>query len=160
MKDQKKSPIVALAWAVGLPGFGQIYNRDYVWALVLMAWELYVNLQAEINLSLYYTIQLDFEQAHDIVNFEWGLFYPSVYAFSMWQAYNQARVLNGKQGMDLTGFFVGSVVGMVIGITLYFSWTMHTPFASPVISGILLGLIAGFIGHLIEKRFVRKRTDY
>lgn len=92
-EDTYKSPVAAMLWSFALPGFGQLYNRDYIIGLLLVVWEIIINLYSNLNLALMHSFHWDFEQAHDIINYEWGLFYPSVFAFSLWHAYNKAKAI-------------------------------------------------------------------
>ena len=161
-----KSPISALLWSLALPGFGQIYNGQVILGVIFMIWELGINWSSKLNLSIMETFHGDFQKAHDVINYGWGMFYPSIYCFSMWQAYNKSITINahleGKQNKEtkLTGLFFGITVGMNLGIY----W--HTPFGhimqhievfgSPVFLGSIGGLIFGLLGHLIEKNLQKK----
>jgi TM2 domain-containing membrane protein YozV len=52
-----KSPWAALLWSIAIPGFGQFYNRDYFFGMVLMVWELFVNLIANINEMVFWSFK-------------------------------------------------------------------------------------------------------
>ncbi|MEN1967087.1 hypothetical protein WMZ97_03315 [Lentibacillus sp. N15] len=163
--NNNKSPIAALLWSLALPGFGQLYNRDFLLGIILMTWEIILNVKTNLNLALFYSFKGDFTLASQVVNYEWGLFYPSVFCFALWQAFNSAHSLNrhssGKKRWErvyLTGFFIGMVTGMNMGINWYDGFlTKYSPiFNTPIFSGIAIGLIGAFIGHMLElllKRF-------
>ncbi|OLS41114.1 hypothetical protein [Bacillus sp. MRMR6] len=169
MRQQRgyKSPGAALVWSMVLPGFGQLYNKNYFIGGVLIVFEILVNVYSNLNLALLYSIKGDFLQAHEIINFKWGLFYPSLYCFSLWHAYNIA-IANNAQVLHhtiarrtyLTGFFIGMVIGMDLGLMLHdYTFLGKNPVTfildMPVFNGLILGLVLGYIGHLIEKT-VRK----
>lgn len=93
------------------------------------------------------------------MDFQWASFYPSIYAFSIWQAYDKAKTINYKLEKDgvsrpekttyLDEIFIGMSVGMQVGLQFVLS-------GSPV-SGALLGGLAGVIfGFLIEKMIITK----
>ncbi|HEX7064313.1 MAG TPA: hypothetical protein VF199_04535 [Bacillales bacterium] len=153
----KRSPLTALLWSFAAAGLGQLYNRDYIIAFALLGWEAILNLMSHLNRSLFYTFQGKFIHAHDVVNYEWGVFYPSIWAFSMWQAYNCAR--NKKEGgtskkPELTGLFLGAVVGMNTGVMFPLSVTSYIGiqmFFSPVISGTSIRILGAFLGYQTEK---------
>lgn len=156
-----KSPVAALLWSFACAGFGQLYNRDYIIAFTLLALELFINFNSNLNLSLEYTFQGEFKKAHEITNFEYGLFYPSLWGFSMWQAYNKARKINNDNSPtkpNLTGLFFGSVAGMNIGLISFVGngFPFSSLFQSPVIAGIAGGALGGVIGHFAES--LRKKT--
>lgn len=161
--NEYKSPVAALLWSVTMVGFGQFYNGQYIFGFMLLISEFTVNILSALNLSIHHSFHGDFIKAHDVVNYQWGLFYPSLYGFSIWQAYNKAIVMNYRrkkkeppEKVYLTGFCIGLVVGMNLGVY----WHHHNWdeiyiikffFSSPVFNGLVLGIIAGLIGHLLEK---------
>lgn len=163
-RPEYKYPLASLLWSLALPGFGQIYNGQIVLGIILMIWELFSNVFSSLNLSIMETFHGNYHEAHDVINFQWGMFYPSVWGFSMWQAYNKAITINqnikGKVNKEsyLTGFFFGGVFGMNLGIY----W--HVPFLytqkglalleSPVFLGLIFGIILSLLGHWIEKLFL------
>src|SRR5438128_550588 len=109
-----KSPYAAMLWSLILPGFGQLYNKDYLVAFVLMGWELVVNLNSNLNVQLVQAFNGNLHAAHQSINYAWGVFYPSIYGFAIWQAFNFAKAHNerlaGKEDYRrtyFTGFFVG-----------------------------------------------------
>lgn len=159
-----KSPWAALLWSMTLPGFGQAYNGNYVMGFIFVVAELMVNNMSNLNLSFLYTLHGDFNQSHEVVDFQWGMFYPSLWGFGMWQAFNKAKMINHhlkEKGVVpptkksyLTGFLFGLVCGMDIGLFLHFL------FGSPIITGLICGLIGAISGHLIEKFILaRLNTD-
>jgi TM2 domain-containing membrane protein YozV len=162
-----KSPILAFFWSFMMCGFGQFYNEQYIFGTVLLLCEGFVNVFSKLNVSIMHSFHGNIQMAHDVINFKWGLFYPSLYVFGIWQAYNKAIILNyqrkGKEPpkkTDLTGFCLGLAIGMNIGV----AWHPHflagvrffEVFISPVFNGILLGVIGGITGHWIEKIQKRK----
>lgn len=167
-KQVYKSPVSAMLWSIALPGLGQIYNRDYVPAFLLIGLEFLVNYYSNLNLAILYSFNGDFHQAHEAINYKWGLFYPSVYGFSIWQAYNHAKAHNRKlegntvlKKTHLTGFFFGLVIGMDLGLFWHnlkiFENVKYLGFLHfPVYNGLVLGLIGAFLGTIFEKA-VRKK---
>ncbi|WP_010531358.1 hypothetical protein [Lentibacillus jeotgali] len=164
--ESYKSPVAAMLWSFALPGFGQIYNRDYLLGLLLVVWEVILNLYSNLNIALMHSFHGDFEVAHDIINYEWGLFYPSVFAFSLWQAYNKAKAItyrheHGKELTEVyfTGLFFGLTAGMNIGLTTHHLYQLQGLqfLAVPVFSGLFFGIIGAVLGHLIEKHFVKRK---
>ncbi|WP_246206724.1 hypothetical protein [Virgibacillus ihumii] len=118
-------------------------------------------------MTIFYSFHGNTQLAHEVVNYQWGLFYPSIYAFSIWQAYNKAIIMNCQQeGANppretyLTGFCFGLVIGMNVGVYWHHHFFDNIPFfkilSIPVFNGILLGIIAGFVGHILERYIKRK----
>ncbi len=163
-----KHPVAALVWSFALPGFGQIYNGQLVLGIILVLLELIINQYSLLNISIFYSFHGDFQLGHDVINYQWGMYYPSIWAFSMWHAYNKSISINhylneGKnKKIYLTGFFFGGVFGMNLGIYwhVFFLSTIgsFSFLASPVFSGLLTGIAFSFIGHLFEKILLHIRT--
>ncbi|MCG9968996.1 hypothetical protein L9W92_13225 [Pelotomaculum terephthalicicum JT] len=137
--SQGKKPWVAALWSFIFPGFGQFYNGDYLVGIVLIILEIIVNINSNLNLSIYYTFNGDFAESFKVVDWKWILFYPSILNLGMWQAYYRA----GGKG---NGFFIGFQFGGSFG--LY--WSL---LGSPMFGGMLGGFIGALMGRIIEKRF-------
>ncbi|MCQ6275417.1 hypothetical protein JMM81_10645 [Bacillus sp. V3B] len=165
-----RSPISAILWSIALPGLGQIYNRYYIPAFLLIGLEFLINLYSNLNLAILYSFNGDFLQAHEVINYEWGLFYPSIYGFAIWQAYNHAKANNYKvegKGLVKKTYFTGFFFGMVIGMNLGLYWHNHKTLEQvkylyflhfPVYNGLILGLLGALLGALIEKTY-RKNSN-
>lgn len=169
MKEYK-SPSAALLWSITMTGFGQFYNGQYIFGTLLFLFEVFINGSSSLNMAIWHSFHGDMQSAHDIFDFQWGMFYPSGYIFSIWHAYNKAIVINHQQdGKDspketfLTGFFFCYVIGMNLGVY----WHPHFldshpllfPLASPILYGLILGLILGFIGHFIERYYKTRKVS-
>jgi len=154
-----KSPSAAAIWSTLLPGFGQLYVRDYIIGFSLVAWEIVVNIMSNINWSIYYSFNGELHKSVEVIDWGWGLFYPSVYVFNIWHAYDRAKVINSElesrgeprppKLANNLGFFTGLFVGMFFGLFWQF-------LISPVFSGVILGVILGIVGHFIEKILTNK----
>jgi hypothetical protein len=168
-KTEYKSPYAAAVWSMVLPGFGQLYNKDYIIGFVLIGFEFLINLYSNLNLALVYSFTGDFTRAHSVIDYRWGMFYPSLYAFSIWQAFNAAKTHNAR-ALDMmmkrrtyyTGFFIGLVVGMDLGLFWHdFPYLKQFKVLSilnlPVFSGLIYGLLLGFLGNYLEKTIYRKK---
>ena len=160
-----KSPNAAMLWSIVLPGFGQLYNKDYIIGFLLLLLEFLINLKSHLNLVLFSTLTGDILNAHQTINYSWGLFYPSLYGFAIWQAYNSAISNNNKlegkvveKRTYFSGFFIGLVIGMDFGLCLHDSNVITIfPFLDyPVFNGLFLGFMFGLLAHFAEKKLYRK----
>jgi hypothetical protein len=170
-RTEYKSPYAAAVWSMVLPGFGQFYNKDYIIGFVLIGFEFLINLYSNLNLALVSSFTGDFAKAHSVIDYRWGMFYPSLYAFSIWQAFNSAKANNAK-ALDriikrrsyYTGFFIGLVLGMDFGLFWhdfpYLNQFKVLRFLNlPVFSGLTFGLLLGFLGNYLEKTIYRKKKE-
>lgn len=162
-----KSPLASMLWSAVLPGFGQLYNKEYVLGIVLIGLELLINLKSHLNLTILYSFHCDLKRAHDVINYQWGMFYPSFYSFSLWQAYNHAKTHNFKINelkqtrTYLSGLFIGMAIGMNLGLYwhyLHFLSQYHylKCLDIPLFNGLLFGLFGALLGNFMEKKFYRK----
>jgi hypothetical protein len=166
---QYKSPLAAMLWSCVLPGFGQLYNKDYIVGFLLIGLEFIINLNSNLNISLTDTFIGDIKSAHHLIDYRWALFYPSLYGFAIWQAFNSAKANNNKlvgkdpdQRTYLSGFFLGMVLGMDFGLfwhdsTFIGHYTVIGFLDFPVFNGLALGLLVGIFGHIMENKIYRKQ---
>lgn len=149
-----RSPSIAMLWSVCIPGFGQLYNRDYVIGVLLFIIEIVVNVNSKLNLAIVYSFTAQTLLAAQVVDYQWLLFYPCVYAYSLWQAYNKAVEINwlnkgaGPDGPPLhfNGAFIGSAFCGTLGV-------IYSPVIGPVFGGILGMSVGAAAGFFTEKLF-------
>ncbi|MGG3677453.1 MULTISPECIES: hypothetical protein [Heyndrickxia] len=166
MNERKlyKSPLSALLWSAAFPGFGQLYNGDYFIGFLLMLCTAAINFGSNLNMSVYIAFKGNFGMASERFHPEWGIFFPAVYCFSLWQAFNQSVSINRrlaslgvkkpKKATHLTGFFFGMLAGFNFGLFWHFSFFRLLGCLRvldlPVINGLVIGSICATLGHWIE----------
>lgn len=153
MPETYRGPWAALLWSAMFPGLGQLYNRDHWIGILIMILELSLNSLSNLN----YQIMLEFNaQQHSQLphmNLHWLMFYPGIYSFSMWHAYNRAVAQNQELNLQgtqpanhhprFTGLFIGLSIGMLFGII----W----PYKQlPILSGLGYGFVAMAVGHVLD----------
>lgn len=148
-----KTPWVALVWSLFMPGFGQLYNNNYFHAFFFISMEIFINNMGKINLSIYHSFNGDFLKALEILNFQWAMFYPCLYAFSAWDAFNRAKIINHELNKEkvelpervtyLNGLFIGTTVGLNLGLL----WGVM---GSPIFGTLLGGMVGAIIGVITE----------
>lgn len=152
-----RSPTIAMLWSICIPGFGQLYNRDFIAGLLLVVLEFAINVNAHLNLAILYSFRGQVILASQVTDYQWLLFYPCVYAYSMWQAYNKALEINqeqaGEQGVAPTntrynGHFIGCAMGGTLGV-------IYMADLGPVFGGILGMFTGAGLGWLIERTMTR-----
>lgn len=151
MKEYR-SPKIALLWSLAIPGFGQLYNRDYLVGLLLVALEFLINSRANLNLAIFYSFRGHFWLASQSANLQWLLFYPCVYAFGAWHAYIQAVQNNlNESGIPIAGqcsSFNGMLIGAAAGGTL---GVIYSYYLGPIICGLIGMAMGSLAGLIIEK---------
>lgn len=133
--------IIAALFSLLMPGFGQIYNKNYIKGFLFVLVEHYDNVAGKINKS----IQLDFNGSHqaalDMVVYDVMLFYPGFYAYAVWDAWFYA-----KDGANKTTTAIPFVIGGFLGeIGAIFASKLPIPTLTvgltmiiPMITGMIL----------------------
>lgn len=86
----ESNPLEKIFWSVALPGFGQFLNQKYVKGFVLITLELLINVGSNLNRCIMLSFHGDIQGAINATNFQWLMFYPCVYMYSIWDAYRDS----------------------------------------------------------------------
>ncbi|MCL7747165.1 hypothetical protein [Halalkalibacter alkaliphilus] len=118
MDKEKRAEIIF--WSIAFPGFGQFLNKKYAKGFLFVILEFIVNVQARLNLAIIPSFHGLGEAANASVNYQWIMFYPCLYLFSMYDAYRDAG------GEHIRYAFIPFVVSAYAGtIGVVFSSTME-----------------------------------
>lgn len=83
----KRMPYLAIFWSALMPGLGHVYTTRLSTALIIVsAWVVTVFYSGFLP-ALHLTVLGQFGQVTSVVNPEWLLFLPSIYCFSIFDAY-------------------------------------------------------------------------
>lgn len=91
----KRTPINAFLWSLLTPGMGQLYIHRIVTASFILIWWILVCYMSKVLPAIHYSLLGDVAQAKAILNIQWFMNIPSVYIFSMYDAYTNT-VENNK----------------------------------------------------------------
>lgn len=91
----RKSPIMAVFWSIFLPGIGQLYINRLINAAFSLVWSIIFLYNSRFLEAFYYLFQGEIVLATDVLNVQWLLFIPSIWGFSLYDAYVNA-VENNK----------------------------------------------------------------
>ncbi|GAE24791.1 hypothetical protein JCM9140_743 [Halalkalibacter wakoensis JCM 9140] len=111
MSKEKRAEIIF--WSIAFPGFGQFLNQKYAKGFLFVLLEFIVNVQARLNLAIIPSFYGLGESANATVNYQWIMFYPCLYLFSMYDAYRDA---GGKEVKYAFIPFVTSAYAGTIGV--------------------------------------------
>lgn len=89
-----RNPYIIAWWSAAFPGFGHLLLSKYLRGYALFIWEVIVNVQANVNLSMVYSFQGNIDLAKEILNTRWLLMYIPVYLFGIWDSYRTTVDLN------------------------------------------------------------------
>lgn len=83
----KKNPLLAAVWSALSPGLGQLYSGHTIAGTFILAWWIFITYKANTIGSWFYSFIGDFNNATAMVDWQWFLFLPSMFAFAIYQAY-------------------------------------------------------------------------
>jgi TM2 domain-containing membrane protein YozV len=151
------SSLEKVLWSIAIPGFGQFLNKKYIKGIALILLEFIINVKANINtlivLSFYGQTELAVQQA----DYQWLMFYPCVYIYSIWDAYRDSRE-NVPSLLSIpfaTSAYV-ETIGVIYSKTFRINGVLLGPIFLPMIC-IFLGLGLGFIIRSLITKKVHKK---
>ena len=132
-------------WSIALPGFGQYLNGKYFKGTILLLLEFLINVQANFNQAILLSFHGEIGDAIKHTNYQWLMFYPCLYFFSMWDA-----VKDAGGGKDLYFFlpYVFAAFFVTVGLIFSSNVTIFGVLLGPVWLPMLFifpGIIIGFI---------------
>lgn len=89
-----RNPYIVAWWSAAFPGFGHLFLSRNLSGILLIVWELVVNLNANINLAIIYSFQGEIDQAIHVLDTRWLLVYTPVYFFVIWDSYRLTIDMN------------------------------------------------------------------
>ncbi|WP_342048822.1 hypothetical protein [Bacillus sp. OTU530] len=142
-----------LMWSIALPGFGQYLNGKYFKGTVLLILEFLINVQADFNQVILLSFHGEIGDAIKHADYQWLMFYPCLYFFSMWDAVKDAG--GGKASYSFlpyvfAAFFV--TVGLIFSSNVTIFGVLLGPVWLPmlfVFPGVIIGvIIRGIINNI------------
>ena len=142
----------AILWSIALPGFAQLLNRKFVKGIVFIFLEFLVNINSHFNIVILYSFQGNIREAIEATNYQWLMFYPCLYMFSMWDAYKDAK--GGTPPYSYLPFVFGAyfvTIGLIFSPTLTLGHILLGPMWLPILS-LIPGLLVGYFVRVILMR--------
>ncbi|HEY5586346.1 MAG TPA: hypothetical protein VIK78_17880 [Ruminiclostridium sp.] len=90
----KRNPWVTAWWSCAFPGFGHIILGSYIKGFLLIAWELFINVNAKVNTAIIYSFTGRFEDAKNVLDKRWLILYIGVFLYAIWDSYRSTVDLN------------------------------------------------------------------
>jgi len=110
-----RNPYIIVGWSLLFPGFGHLLLSKYVRGYLLFIWEIFVNVNAHVNLALFYSFTGRFEMAKDVLDINWVLLYIPTYLFAVWDSYrttvdlNLQYILASREDAEVKMFNIDSI---------------------------------------------------
>lgn len=110
-----RNPYIIAWWSAAFPGFGHLLLSKYLRGLVLLLWEVVINIKAHVNLAMVYSFQGEINLAKEVLDTQWLLIYIPVYIFSIWDSYrttvdlNKIYIVADREEHKFNTFSIGSM---------------------------------------------------
>jgi hypothetical protein len=146
---KRLSKLEAVLWNIAFPGFSQLLTGYYLKGVFFVFLEFVMNVCSNFNHAIMYSFLGEIKQAESIINYQWLMFYPCVYLFSIWDAYCTAMATEDRYAFLP---FVFSAYFVTVGLMVSPKVTVFGIHPGPVflpmlflIPGILVGFLLKFI---------------
>lgn len=83
----KKSPWSSVAWTFIMPGAGQLSIHRIITAFFILIWWIVIIYYSKFLPAIHHTLMGNFEQAKAVLNPQWTLNIPSIYFFTIYDAF-------------------------------------------------------------------------
>lgn len=83
----KKKPGLALFWSMILPGLGHLYIHRLTTAFFIIIWIVVATYFSQLLPAIHLTFMGHFNQATEVLDARWLLFFPSMYGFAIYDSY-------------------------------------------------------------------------
>ena len=152
---KRLSKLEAVLWNIAFPGFSQLITGQYVKGILFVVLEFVMNVRSNFNHAIMYSFLGEINQAEAIVNYQWLMFYPCVYMFSIWDAYRTAMTTEEKYAFLP---FVFSAYFVTVGLMVSPKVSILGIHPGPVFLPMLFLIPGIFVGFLI-KYVVKMKKD-
>jgi hypothetical protein len=146
----------AILWSIALPGFAQLLNRKFFKGIVFIFLEFLININSHFNMAILYSFQGNIREAIEVTNYQWLMFYPCLYMFSMWDAYKDAK--GGTPPYSYLPFVFGAyfvTIGLIYSSSLKLGPILFGPVWLPILF-LFPGLL---IGNFIKYMLIRMKVQ-
>ncbi|WP_404293467.1 hypothetical protein LG276_03420 [Cytobacillus kochii] len=140
----KYSPLEKILWSIALPGLGQYLNGKLFKGTVFLILEIFINIKSHFNEAIIYSFKGDIPMAIEQTNYHWLMFYPCLYFYAIWDAYQESGA--GSKYSFIP--FVCSAYLVTAGLLFSVDFTIFGILLGPVwlpmlcvIPGIIIGNI-------------------
>jgi TM2 domain-containing membrane protein YozV len=110
-----RNPLVIAWWSAAFPGFGHLLLSKYLRGLVLIVWEVFINVNAKLNIAIVYSFIGEIDKAKAVLEPNWMALYIPVYLYAISDSYrtsvdlNRVYVLADRENARFVHFNIGAL---------------------------------------------------
>lgn len=86
----KREPLTALCWSIIAPGLGHLYVHKVIMGLFFFAFTVFLMYFSHLPQGITYMLQGNFAKSLSVLDMQWTLYLPSIYAYIFYDAYVSA----------------------------------------------------------------------
>lgn len=135
-----KNRFLAAILSFVMPGLGQIHNRQFIKAIILLLIEHVLNRLAHINSALMLCLNGQHIESINLLNYEYALFYPGFYALCVYDS-----VLNAEKKPNINGAFWFILTGIIGCLAIIYIRFVPIPIFTTGILMIILMSIGTYV---------------
>lgn len=142
---KKITKVEAILWNIAFPGFTQLLTGNYIKGVLFIILEFIMNVNSRFNRAIMFSFLGEIKNAEAVLNYQWLMFYPCVYMFSMWDGYRTAMPEDERYSyfpFVFGAYFV--TVGLMLSPRIDIFQYHLGPVFLPMIF-LLPGLLIGFL---------------
>ena len=151
--EKKSIQLERLLWSIAFPGFGQLLNHKFAKGFLFIALELLTNFLGNVNQVILLSFHGEIQAAITQTNYQWFMFYPCLYFFSLWDAYKDAG--DGAKPFAYLPFVFSAfvaTVGLIFSQTFRIAGYLFGPVWLPIVF-VPVGIIIGItIKHMLLRK--------
>ncbi|MEH7525075.1 hypothetical protein V7149_17615 [Bacillus sp. JJ1503] len=135
----------AVLWSIALPGFSQLLSGHLWKGIFLVVLEFMINVFSNFNMAIMYSFMGEIDNAIEVTDFQWLMFYPCLYMFAMWDAYRSAMTKTEEFSylpFVFSAYFI--TVGLMYSTKLTLFGVLFGPVFLPMLF-LIPGLVIGFL---------------
>lgn len=107
------NPFIVAWWSAAFPGFGHLLLNKYLRGVLLIVWEVFVNLKSNLNSALVHSFCGNFQLVKETIEPRWVFMYIPLYIFGIWDSYrttvdlNKLTLLAERENAPFNSFSIG-----------------------------------------------------
>ncbi|MEI5905908.1 hypothetical protein WAK64_02355 [Bacillus spongiae] len=152
---KKIGKLEAVLWGVAFPGFPQLILRQHIKGVLFVLLEIIININSSFNTAIMLSFMGETREAAQVIDYQWVLFYPCLYFFSMWDAYRNS--LREDERYHYLPFAFAAYF-VTVGVMYSAHTTLFDIFFGPVFLPMLF-VLPGIAVGLLLRLFIIKWTN-
>ncbi len=142
------SKLEAVLWNIAFPGFTQLLTGQYIKGVLFVVLEFIMNVNSHFNSGIMFSFLGEIQKAEEILDYQWLMFYPCIYMFSIWDAYRFA--MSAEEKYSFLPFVFGAYF-VTVGLMLSPKVTVFQIHPGPIFLPMIFLIPGLIVGGIIQQ---------